>query len=186
MIQIINPSALVNGYILNGVAHFVQATNPTTRNGGGALVVGDKLYRTDLSVDAVWNGTVWLSINTHKITLFNTHASVGYGNFWAGWDMPSTDTIFIVNMASSFVSTLTTGNVINSVISLTGNTGNVIFTRTLTHTGVAANTGYSQALPIDAVVNTSGVRASLVQLTQSGANGNYWYSAYLTYRLVMP
>jgi len=52
--------AFTNGYILNGVAHFTQATNPTVRNGGGALVVGDKLYRTDLRVDAVWTGTFWL------------------------------------------------------------------------------------------------------------------------------
>jgi len=61
MIQIINPSALVNGYILNGVAHFTQATNPTVRIGGGALVVGDKLYRTDLNQEATWQGTYWVS-----------------------------------------------------------------------------------------------------------------------------
>jgi len=186
MIQIVNPLALVNGYILNNVAHFTQATNPTVRIDSSPLVVGDKLYRTDLSVDAFWNGTFWLSTDIHKITLFNTHAAINFGALAGGWDMPSTDTIFIVNMANSFVSTLTTGNIITDVISLVGDTLNVIFTRTLTHTGVAANSGYSQALPVNASVNTSGVRASTHTISQSGASGAFWHSAYLTYRLVMP
>ena len=50
-----------NGYILNGVANFTQSTNPTVRIGGGALVVGDRVYRTDENVDLFWNGTYWLS-----------------------------------------------------------------------------------------------------------------------------
>ena len=52
----------INGYVTNGVANFAQSTNPTTRIDGSALVVGDKLYRTDLRIDAFWNGTYWLGL----------------------------------------------------------------------------------------------------------------------------
>ncbi len=61
-IQLIIPPASVtipNGTIINGVAHFVQPTNPATRSDGSPLVTGDRNRRTDLKVDAFWTGMYW-------------------------------------------------------------------------------------------------------------------------------
>lgn len=59
------PSSVItsvsNPYIVNGVAHFVQSTKPTTRIGGSPLVIGDKWYKSDEGIDWFWNGTYWRS-----------------------------------------------------------------------------------------------------------------------------
>jgi len=70
-----NSLTLHNGYVLNGVAHFTQSSNPTTRIGGSPLVVGDKLYRTDLREDCFWNGTLFLSTKD-LICLFGVNAGL--------------------------------------------------------------------------------------------------------------
>lgn len=72
--------APINGYVTNGVANFAQSTNPTTRIDGSALVVGDKLYRTDLRIDAFWNGTYWLGLQLRSAN-YASPASPVAGSF---------------------------------------------------------------------------------------------------------
>jgi len=88
--NIILPSSatLQNGYILNGVANFTQSTNPTVRIGGGALVVGDKLYRTDLRRDGTWDGVRWLSEEMEFYAQFNSNASASFNFSPRYWFFP--------------------------------------------------------------------------------------------------
>ena len=53
--------AAFSGQVINGVAHFVQTTAPTTRADGSILVAGDKWYKSDGRTEWFWNGTYWLS-----------------------------------------------------------------------------------------------------------------------------
>jgi len=53
--------AAFNGQVINGVAHFVQTTAPTTRADGSILVAGDRWAKSDDGTEWFWNGTYWLS-----------------------------------------------------------------------------------------------------------------------------
>jgi len=59
--------AAFNGQIINGVAHFVQNTAPTTRineagQNIGALVAGDRWYNRDTGISGFWRSPYWLSL----------------------------------------------------------------------------------------------------------------------------
>ena len=72
--------AAFNGQIINGVAHFVQNTAPTTRideagQNIGALVAGDKWYKpTDNGITGtagnwIWTGSDWASVNVFPLSI---------------------------------------------------------------------------------------------------------------------
>jgi hypothetical protein len=71
-------SAIPNGAIINGIAHFNQDSKPTTRIDGSALVVRDKWYRTTDGTDWFWNGTYWV-----ERTLRSTEPRLTDGTFAA-------------------------------------------------------------------------------------------------------
>ena len=49
----------------NNVFQFVQTTKPTERSAGVALVAGDRWYKPTAGTSWFWNGTYWLSVETH-------------------------------------------------------------------------------------------------------------------------
>jgi len=107
MIQIINPSALVNGYILNGVAHFTQSTNPTTRNGGGALVAQDIWNDTTNWVRWTYSGAVWRS-PTFDVDLNGGVATSGHNSF--GEPPVNCPTIFVKSYCLAMQGNATANN----------------------------------------------------------------------------
>ena len=92
-------SSFTNGYISNGVANFTQATNPTTRIDGSALVVGDKLYRADLRRDYYWNGvSSWVSEQLFTHSIFELTGLGSATTFWSS--LPHIDAIVWVEFIS--------------------------------------------------------------------------------------
>lgn len=75
---LVSGSGLENGYVINGVANFYQAQNPTTRIDGSPLIVGDRNYRTDLSLDTFWNGTYWLTLAPYHLEWNNGNSNLVY------------------------------------------------------------------------------------------------------------
>ena len=67
---ILNP----NRTLISGVQHFYQATKPTARPDGSALVARDRWYKTDDGTEWFWNGTYWLGHLRDAQTSY----------FWAG------------------------------------------------------------------------------------------------------
>ena len=72
--------AAFNGQVINGVAHFVSPTAPTSRINAagqniGALVVGDRWYKpTDNGITGtagnwIWTGSDWASVNVFPLSI---------------------------------------------------------------------------------------------------------------------
>ena len=89
--------AAFNGQIINGVAHFVQNTAPTSRINAagqniGALVAGDKWYKTDDSTEWFWNGTYWVSLQLFTASCIVSGAGIREAsNFTVPQQTPYTD-----------------------------------------------------------------------------------------------
>ncbi len=63
--------SIPNPYIVNGVAHFVQDTKPTTRPGSASLVSGDIWYNPVTKTRGFYNGTHWLSDAVYTVSYFD-------------------------------------------------------------------------------------------------------------------
>jgi hypothetical protein len=52
-------TGIPGGLIINGVAHLVSSTKPTTRLNLSPLVIGDRWWDTTNRIDWSWDGTYW-------------------------------------------------------------------------------------------------------------------------------
>ena len=190
MIQIINPSNLVNGYILNDVAHFTQSTNPTTRIDGSALVVGDKLYRTDLRRDYYWNGvSSWVSEQLFTSAVFSAASIGGSTTFWSS--LPHIDAIIWVEFIAGtarFIPTIIGDRWDCSLIFRNSNDANVlgslgsldwISPNLITYT-------YFSKVAVGSLLNlpASDAKALVSTITKTGSSGGFSGQINIAYRLV--
>ena len=76
-IQVVTPAVIGDGAIINGVAHFVRSSAPSTRIGGASLVANDRCYRTDLNISTFFNGSYWLSEQLYSIGSAGAGSGIG-------------------------------------------------------------------------------------------------------------
>jgi hypothetical protein len=75
-LEVYSSLILPNNSRINGVEHFYQATKPTVRGDGSALVIGDRWWKTDDGTEWFWNGTYWLGdINYVTLPRYSTSTS---------------------------------------------------------------------------------------------------------------
>jgi hypothetical protein len=74
---IVKPSVIVDGAIINGIAHFVRSTKPTARIDGSALVARDRWYNSLTGDTGFFNGTYWLGRTLDNVVNVPNQNSTG-------------------------------------------------------------------------------------------------------------